>query len=71
MRIKEAEMYAALTAPVNQANYALDDEHPLQMYECLIPAIKLRKHANPYDTFPLDVINNWHKVALDNNALKS
>ena len=71
MRVREAEKYSAKTNPVLQANFALDDDHPLQLYDCLIPVIKKHKHANPYDCFEIDVIANWRKVALENEALKA
>lgn len=29
MRVREAEIYSAKTNPVLQANFALDDDHPL------------------------------------------
>ena len=69
-KLKECEYYSAKTNPVLQAQYGLDDEQPLSMYDCLIPAIKKSQHANPYDCFEIDVIANWHRLAQENDELK-
>ena len=68
--MRDAEVFSAKSNPVLQANYALDDDHPLSKYDCLIPEIKRRNHANPYDCFEIDVIANWRRVAYENEELK-
>lgn len=56
-RTFRAEMYSALTNPVLEAEYALDDETPLSLYDCV--ACKIRrtnKYMSPYDCFDLETI---------------
>ena len=53
-----------------QANYGLDDDTPLALYDSLVPALQSRRHGNPYDCFEIDTIANWHEVKAENEKLK-
>ena len=65
-----SEMYSAKTNPVLQANYGLDDDTPLALYDCLVPTLQSIRHGNPYDRFEIDTIADWHKVKNENEKLK-
>lgn len=64
-----SEMYSAKTNPVLQANYGLDDDTPLALYDCLVPTLQSRRHGNPYDCFEIETIANWHEVKAENERL--
>lgn len=70
-RTLTAEMYSALTNPVLEAEYALDDNNPLSLYDCVACTIRnTNKYMSPYDCFDLETIQNWRTVAQENEELK-
>jgi isoaspartyl peptidase/L-asparaginase-like protein (Ntn-hydrolase superfamily) len=70
-RTYQAEMYSALVNPVLEAEYALDEDTPLSLYDCV--AVKMRrtnKYMSPYDAFTNEEIMNWRAVAAENDELR-
>jgi len=64
-------MYSALVNPVLEAEYALDEDTPLSLYDCV--AVKMRrtnKYMSPYDAFTNEEIMNWRAVAAENDELR-
>ena len=47
-RMTTAEAYAALRNPIYEAEYALEEDNPLALFDCLVPKLKehrVRSHA--------------------------
>ena len=40
---KESENVLAFTSPVQEAEYALDKQNPLKLYDCLLPHVRTNK----------------------------
>ena len=70
-RTYQAEKYSALVNPVLEAEYALDDDTPLSLYDCVACTIRrTNKYMSPYDAFDNETIMNWRTVAQENDELR-